>query len=460
MKKFSILFLILVAVLSAVPGVVGTRAASHYQRMIDQIKASGIEVVSHRFHQGWFSSEAETQFALVVPKVEGAAKSASGIQRFSLISRINHGPLTESGAGLAEIDSRLQLDGEPLFPTDYPALIRTFVAFDGAAKTQLDLPPADVASDGKRPQVRFHGVKGELESDAALSRIDLHLSSPGMVLLKEGVEQLNLSDFRVDSHTQQGVGGLMLGNAVIGVERVEAVDSESGKRVKLEGLGFEAKSGADGGDVTMAISYHFDLALFDEKRYGPGSLRIAIEKLPAQVLVNMQQALSDIRRQQLTNMERQVAVMGALMGSGQAVMENHPKLVIDSLRLQTPEGLVEGRFSIQPVGLELTDVNDLMTLLSKLVAEVSLKMPESIYRTLFSHQLELQLKQQLEEGERLPDDSEWQARLAAAVDRQLGRLLQQGVLVRTGDQLVTEASLSDSLLTVNGKMIPLPVATP
>ncbi len=154
-----------------------------------------------------------------------------------------------------------------------------------------------------------------------------------------------------------------------------------------------------------------------------------------------------------------MAVLGALAGSGQALMESNPKLVIDPLRLQTREGLMEGRFSIQPVGLELGDVNDLMTLLSKLVAEASLKMPEPLYHKLFIHQMELQFRQQLKEGEQLPDDPEWNARLAAAAERQLNGLLLQGVLERDGDRLVTEATLSDSLLTVNGKMIPLPTVT-
>ncbi len=215
MKKFSMLFLLLVAALSAVPGVIGTQAARHYQDMVDRFRANGVEVVSHSYHQGWFSSEAETQFALVTPKVGGASKGGSGIQRFTLLSQVTHGPLTESGGGLAEIDSRLQLDGEPLFPADYPALIHTFVAFDGSGKTRVDLPPADVAAAGKRPQIRFQGAAGELKFDAAFSQVDLQLSSPGMVLLKEGVKQLDLGDLRIDSHTHQGASGLMLGSACL-----------------------------------------------------------------------------------------------------------------------------------------------------------------------------------------------------------------------------------------------------
>ncbi|MES9904469.1 MAG: YdgA family protein, partial [Sedimenticola sp.] len=450
---------LLVAALSAVPGVIGTQAARHYQDMVDRFRANGVEVVSHSYHQGWFSSEAETQFALVTPKVGGASKGGSGIQRFTLLSQVTHGPLTESGGGLAEIDSRLQLDGEPLFPADYPALIHTFVAFDGSGKTRMDLPPADVAAAGKRPQIRFQGAAGELEFDAAFSQVDLQLSSPGMVLLKEGVKQLDLGDLRIDSHTRQGVSGLMLGSALFEVGRLDVLDSESGDRIRLEGMGLEAESRVDGADITMAADYRLKLAVVDEQRYGPGNLRIAVEKVPAQVLVQLQQTMTDIRRRQLNSMERQMAVLGALAGSGQALMESNPKLVIDPLRLQTREGLVEGRFSIQPVGLELGDVNDLMTLLSKLVAEASLKMPEPLYHKLFIRQVELQFRQQLKEGEQLPDDPEWNARLAAAAERQLNGLLQQGVLQRDGDRLVTEATLSDSLLTVNGKMIPLPTIT-
>ncbi|MES9879839.1 MAG: YdgA family protein [Sedimenticola sp.] len=459
MKKFGILFLILVAALSAVPGVVGTQVESHYQALVDQIKAHGVELVSHRYHQGWFSSEAETQFALVVPKVVGVAKGASRIQRFSLISKITHGPLTESGGGMAEIDSKLRLDSEPLFPADYPALIRTFIAFDGAGKTQLELPPAEVASDGKRPQMRFQGAEGELAFNSAFSQADFHFTSPGMLLLKEGVKQLDLADLKIDSHTHQEIGGLMLGDALFEVGHLEVMESENGDRIRLEGLAFEAKSAAVGDDVTMTMDSRFDLAIVDGQRYGPGKLGIAIEKLPASILVKLQQTLTDIRRQQLNPLERQVAVMGVLMGSGQAVMERSPRLVIDQLRLQTPEGLVEGHFSIQPVGLELADVNDLMALLGKLVAEVSLKMPESLYRALFKHQLELQLREQLKEGEPLPDDLAWHEHLNSAVDRQLERLQQQEVLVYKDDRLVTEATLSDSLLTVNGKMIPLPSST-
>lgn len=459
MKKFSILFLLLLAVLLAIPGLVGTRAASHYQQLVDRIKANGAEVVSHRFHQGWFSSEAETQFAIPLPKAGAVGKGGSTIQRMTLVSTITHGPLTESGIGIAEVESDLQLDGAPLFPPGYPALIKTFISVDGSGETRVDLPAADIPAAGERPRMRFQGMQGELLFAADLQQVDLRITAAGLVMEKGGRRLLDLGSLTIESHTRQGIDGLTLGSGLLEVGRLELVDDGDGTVIRLEGIGIEAESSAEDSSVRMSVVYRFALASVDGEAYGPGTIGLAVEHLPAGVLVKLQQTLDGIRRQPLSEVERQVAVMNTLVGVSGALLEGNPKLTIEPLHLQTGEGVVEGHLSIQPVGVQLADSKDLMKLLNKLVAKASLRMPETLYRTLFRQQIELQLSQQLGEGDQLPSDPEWQQRIQAAADRKVDQLLQQEVLVREGDRLVTEADLSDGLLSVNGKMIPLPGAT-
>ncbi|MET0106879.1 MAG: DUF945 family protein, partial [Sedimenticola sp.] len=67
MKKFFVLFVLLVAVLLAIPGYVGYQAQARYQVLVDRLERSGFRVSKHVYQRGWFGATAESDFVLPIP---------------------------------------------------------------------------------------------------------------------------------------------------------------------------------------------------------------------------------------------------------------------------------------------------------------------------------------------------------------------------------------------------------
>ena len=59
----------------------------------------------------------------------------------------------------------------------------------------------------------------------------------------------------------------------------------------------------------------------------------------------------------------------------------------------------------------------------------------------------------------MPTPGELQEMVEAAATEQLDQLLVQGLVEREGSDIATVASLSNGLLTVNGKTVPLTMLT-
>jgi hypothetical protein len=161
-----------------------------------------------------------------------------------------------------------------------------------------------------------------------------------------------------------------------------------------------------------------------------------------------------------------MALMGALMGAGADLLRNDPVLAVDPLQVETPAGTIQGKFSIQSRGLKWEEVTNAPVALNKLEVEASLRMPETLFVSLFERQARTEirnriaLRRQLGEEVEEPSPEQFEEFVKKMATEKLNSLIQQEFLVRDGDYLATVGSLSGGLLTVNGKTIALPTAQP
>lgn len=469
MRKFLILILILAGLLLlAVPAVVGMQTEQRYREMVGQLEMSGFRVTRHDYRRGWFDATAETDLELPVPDPGQQAASPNPVG-FTLHSDITHGAFLFSGGehgGELVIDTEILSQGKPLFPADYPAIIQTRVGLDGEGRTLIDLPAIELSATEGHPAISFQGAKGTLAFRADNSRLAMDVTMPHLQLDKGHQAGFELEGVSLNGDYVRGIEGLMLGATAMQAKRIEMSSAAGGPQLKMQNLDVRGESLAQAGLIKGNIHYALDSMLVDGNTYGPIEVDVQVGNLSPVALAQIQQAMDELAGQQLPPQQRGMAVMGVLLNNGPELLKSNPRFAIERLHVQTPDGVIEGVFQVQPVGLEWAEISNMAAILNKLEAKAELQMPEPLFLALFEQQarqaLVMQIQQQRMLGENVPepDPEQMAARVAALAQQQLDGLLQQEILVRKGTDISTAASLRSGLLTVNGKSLPLPVLAP
>lgn len=461
MKKFSLLTLLVLAVVFGAPAVIGIKAEARYQLAVERIQQSGLKVISHSFDRGWFGSTAETGFLLVRPDYS-AAPSESESLRLSLKSTISHGPLVSNGVGLAEIDSEIKFGEKAIFPPNYPAEIHTLVEFDGKGATRVNLPPADIAGSAEMPDLSFGGLSGEMKFDSRNRDIALHSVLQHLRISSAGQKLAELGETRLETNSRTSVSGLMLGSGEFRMQRLMLRDSESGDQVVMNELAVSVESSEESEQVSAVAGYRMERIEVGGEVYGPGVLQVELKRLDGPVLARLQQNVAQLKNQTMSDAQRGMALLGVVMDAGSELLKSDPSIVIKPLRLVTPDGTVEGEISLRGDGLRMADISSIPALAGKLVADLSLRVPEKLFREMLIQQVGKELERQIavmvEQGANAPEMDQDQLRQLAEqqVEEQLNHWLSQQIIERDGENLATVASLSSGLLTVNGKTVPLP----
>ncbi len=460
MKRFIALFVVLGVALLVAPGVIGFQVEHYYQGLIQQFSRGGAEVVSQEYRREWFGAESRTGFLLRIPA--GADRSQTETVRFSLVSQIVHGPLTADGLRLADIQSDIQVEGESPLPAEYQAVIRTVIDIDGQGRTRIDLPAMEISASDQHPAIRFSGMDGEIRFDGDFEKVETDFALPTLRLSQGDGQLLEIEGLRFNSRFSKDSSGLTLGGGRFEIERFGLQESESDTRLELRQLAIEAESGAQGTVVAANVRYRLEALQLDDTVYGPAEVRLGVGNLPPAVLLELQQSIEQINARQLADEQKGIELLNVLMASAPALLKSDPRVTIDKLSVQTPDGLVEGQLSVQSVGLELQEIGNTSAMLNKLVADAALRMPKRLFMLLLRQKLEADLLRQFEQrrlinpASELPDAEQLNAMVSTLADRQLELLLGQELLVEEGDSLATQAKLSGGLLSVNGKTIPLP----
>jgi len=462
MKKYFFLAALLLALVLGAPAVIGVKAEARYQLVIDRIHQSGLSVESHDYERGWFGSTATTGIVFTVPEGSSATVVKPDTRRLILRSRISHGPLVSTGLGLAEIDSEVEFGDKAIFPPDYPAEFHTLVDLNGKGETRVNLPALKISGLVEKENLDFGGISGQIEFDTAHGDMEIRLLLKSLGVSNGGQSLVEVGETQLNTDSRTGVSGLMLGDASFQVNRLMLSDRESGDQLVMHELAIDLESSEESEQVSAVASYSLGRVEAGDDVYGPGLVRVEFSRISGPVLVRLQQAVAEIEGQKMSEAQRGMALLGVVMNLGSDLLKNDPAIAIKPLRLVTPDGAVQGELSLRGDGLSLTDVSNIPVLVSKLVADLSLRMPEKLFRRMLIQQTRLKVERQIaamiDQGGEPPelDAGKLQQLVEKQVDGQLVQLVSQKIVERDGDDLATVASLSSGILTVNGKSIPLP----
>jgi uncharacterized protein YdgA (DUF945 family) len=468
MKKFFVLLVILVICVLMAPGIIGFQAEDRYQELLSQMEVNGFEVINNDYQRGWFDSKAETEFRIPLGQTPEVAESGAQEElKFKLRSDIVHGPLSpDGGLGIAQIKTHFISADEVQFPQKGDGLLITNIDLQGNGVAAVDVPPMESKQEPGGSSIHFEGLTGEVRFNAQFSEIEMDLAMPRFTMGGDQGQQFLVESVALDSRSKEGLAGLMLGQGEFTVEHIAVTDPNDVAVVDINSFKVTAESKEDGTNILFSIVYALDSVTVNEQRYGPAEIHISAENLAADVLAKMQQEIEEINRQKLPESQRGMALMGTLLNSGAGLLKNDPLLAIDRLQVETPEGTVQGEFSVQSRGLSMEEISNVAVALNKLEVEASVRMPESLFLALFESQARgeirsrIALRQQLGEEVEAPSPEEVATISRSMAEQKLNGLVQQQLLVRDGKYLASVGGLSGGLLTVNGKTVALPMGQP
>jgi uncharacterized protein YdgA (DUF945 family) len=457
MKKVAILISILVVALFVAPGLIGFKARNQYQEIIIGMQQAGIEVVSNDYKRGWFGARAETRFKLALPQDMGVDGFA-----ITMHSDIVHGPLSpDGGVAMASIETHFTIDGKPLFPEEQSRVLKSRITLDGDGKTLINFPAIKLAGKPGEPEIQFSGANGVMLFDTSFTRLDLDLDIPELWVGGGEGQSLKITGVTVVSESKSGLSDLRLGSGRLVVQKIAFASPGAGVDIKIDDINLFGGTGENGENINFSGNYQVKRVAVNDTDYGPAELKLDLGNIHAVAAARLVRGLQDIRRQNLPQHERGLALTTVLMGSGPDLLKSNPRLVIERLHLKTPDGDIDGKLSLSSNGLLWNDLGDAMAVLNKLDADGSIRMPEKLLRTMLEIQAtqgireHFAMRKKMDDEFAIPDEKEIQAIARDLVEQRLSGLLQQDILSRDGIYISGNARLGGGLLSVNGKTIPL-----
>jgi len=410
--------------LAGLPALLGWQAEQSYRELEQRLGLLGWQVERSDYRRGWFQSAAETDLrALPLP---GATAEPL---RMTLRSRILHGPLGSQGDPLlAEVETELLQQGQRL-PLDHrPALLRTRIDFAGRGDSRLRLPAFELPANAQRPATTSEGGSGLLS---------FHLADPGLQGRFELAEvrlqhptgnRLTGQGLRWDFDLLPDPSGLWQGKTGLEAALLELVSPAGGprERIVLADLKTRLDSRLEGDRLRLDLAIQLARLEAADQPFGPASVRLRLEGLPAQELALLQQ--------------RPSAPLG--LADLLPLLRGNPALDLSELRLTTPRGEIAGHLRLGLNGMDPSAEPNLLLALTKLRGKVSLRLPEAI------------LLQVLEQGAR---QSLVAADAAEMARQRVEAFVQNGWLAREGDQLRLDGRLESGRLTLNGRPLGLPL---
>lgn len=410
----------------ALPHWAGGVAEEQHQAAWDAITEDPrLDVVSRDYSRGVRQSTARTELAI------STGGTAKGGERLVFVEEdtIHHGPVIfggESALGAARIESVVRPSEEtaaayPGLAGDEPLLTaETLVAFDGSSRIRYASPERQWQQDDVR--MSFSGLSGTANLSAAMDRMD----GDGVIdsFLVEGPDaRAEITGVTIRSDARALSSWLWAGSTEMQINSIRI--EEAGEAVAIDGVTLTASSDAEEGGLRGSMDLSAESVDTPQGLFSEGRLRVSSSNLDQAAIEQMVEWSQAMERGELTQQE----LNARLMNIWPDLLAANPRLAVDELHLETPDGSFSGSASAEWTAGR-PNMNNPMTLINGLLIELRLSGPEERVGTLFS-------------------EMAGTGKAGQAGDR-LSALEQQGLIVRQDGEVRTELALRESMVHANG----------
>ncbi len=492
-KTLGIAVLLVVVVLGGYfsTGLITERTLKKNLKILNQTNGFSVELMA--YHRGLFKSTADVTWQMQTP--EKVVKEANGqsvvvppkFYSFDMPLIIHHGPVMlenghiRFGLGAAE--------GKFLLPKKYaeefserfsskstkPELsIKLFVSYLNKTHLEAELPAFQLLTKNDNSQFEWLGMDGDLRFSPESTHVQGHFNLEGLrVIGKKFRIILNKMKSAYDVHKAEN--GLLLGKASLSLPVFQVADKEH-TELELKQLELNSKSTLE--NDLYGSSFHASFASMASRgdTYGPAELDVAIKKLDAHVLAEINRHVNQLQQSDTVGGQAQQLLLSLLPESPKLVSKG-AVFEVSTLKLGLPEGgAIEGAVEI----VFPQSVDSPLQILPKITGTGHLNVPAGFVKTLLVRSFKRQLMREHEESlaEGAYTDASKQSltptvlnakpsateeKKASPVtlaelnqqavqhaDQKLADLIQMGALQAKGADYVVELKLSSGRLLVNG----------
>ena len=464
MKKVAIFAVAAVALLVALPPVLGMLTESQVRARVAALDASGVLKASVRsYERGWFRSRARISLALAPQTIArldelGAAiglppLSADLDRRAPIALEIAHGPLALlDGAyfGWSKIVARPDSLARNVAALEqglgvpYLFEFRGRTSFTGGLSFDASLPPVDLEADGVHVDFSGGGIDGgfvgqRLVSDSRLGGFTL-TSPPGAVKIR---------NVRAATDNELGSSNPLPGDAKLSIEQLSIVDAERGDGPVLDAANVKIASrvGLDPGAALLDLhaTYDSESVLVYGTRVADASVGVALDKIDVAALETYLKLVETVSVGADSAADIGKALAHALAAG--------PSFTIDPLRFRIDGEPFTAHLEIaaNPAAFSATgsvDPDNWLALLPALRSTATVDVSKKLAREIAVLTAEM----------RYADDGMPPEQRRLLADAQAGlmlvTLISQGILVDAGDTYRAELRLADGAVTLNGGPLP------
>lgn len=496
MKKFAGLVVILAVLILGgyyVTGLITERTLKKNVMMINQ--SSGLFVDIKQYDRGWFTSLAKLSWRLHIPerlvKNQDGQSTTVPAQDYDLDMplTIYHGPViiadsgVKFGLGYASTDLALPPTYDAQFSTMFtPESVKprvnlnVLVNYLNRSRLRVTVPTFKVISKDGKDEFDWLGLENDVTISSNLDVIKGDLTIDGMHLKKDNMHT-TVGKMTSDYDLKETKEGLYLGDAKLSFPSLIIKDNEQ-TIFELQKFDMYSESNIDSGLFSTYFKASIEKIMAQGKEYGPGVFKMDLKNLDAEVLARINKDSNKL--QQGTEQERQQALFNLLpelpklFGQG-AVLD------VSELSFVMPEGKLEGELSIK---LPKGEITNPFQLIQKVIGEGNIKLPAIVVKNIVTASTKKKLAQQpalqqaivnemqnsgtlsddvnasVQPNPQQPADSQISAdsvnldidnRAQAQADQHIAIMVQNGFLVKNGEDYTIEFKLEEGQLFINGK---------
>jgi uncharacterized protein YdgA (DUF945 family) len=427
MKKIIVAVVLIVAAGIAAPWAVGALTEQRWSQTEANLNSQQpmVQIETRSYDRGYASAKVEGMLRLQLPGAD---------ERIMLPyeGQVSHG-LTSStidfdfGAGDSEIVQQL-------FPDQRPTLTATVNAW-GTIDVDLMIPAMMIEDDTVEGSLSVSKLEARLGVSDDGNQVEVSVTWPGMVAT-DAEASFTLEDVELNQSMSRLDGDVWIGDGTLSIEYVVARLADA-PEVVFTNLDLESATTAGDNDKRFTVESRLNIekAGAGDHASGPFLTRFAMRDVNVAawnaLLANVTE-LQMLNSTQVAGLSRQ-AMMEQQMQAMDAVTKSLKTLVFSGISFGFPEislKFAEGSFigdaMFSHPELEASAVNGQTLIMEQLTGEANLRIPTSL--------VEVQ----------------------PTLQQQVAPLLQQGLLVEDGDDLVLEARMEDLAVDINGNVMPLP----
>ena len=437
MKKtlLSILFLGLIAVVAVTPYLFGMEAERIFEQQMTQLNSSRkISVADRRFRRGWFSSVAETTFAVRQRGIKAVAEHS-----------IEHGPfpISDPLKYLFSLKPLQALIVSTLVLPDISAsgedisvgTLTTVINIDSTTDTSIDIPASN-AQLADAATVAWDRIGGTVsfEPDRASWQGALDI---GDIDWAQSESSVSLGHSKLKFLTFPGQTGLAMGQSSLVAESLKVRIPDSEHLFEFSSLELDSTATEQEQNVEYGLAGGFASALLPEMELSGARWHFSAHDLDRDTLT------------ELNNMSVDSAVpLNKLL----SLVSKRSAGLDSGMTLQTDSGPLAATVRIRLAGKAGT--SNPLALIGALDGEMALDMPAAVTEMAARAAVERELSDPGSGGGDPPatgaDESQF---MANAVSARIQAWVDANLLTREGDRYRLHASVKDGSVSLNGEPV-------